>query len=96
MRILGRIPHPTMQISVFSNDGRFPVQFEMSGLSQMYRFRKSENIKGLGDIMEILDEEFTTGILHNFETMRTLHKEVLQRAQPEEENNEDADLPDIF
>ena len=62
----------------------------------MYRFRKSENIKGLGDIMEILDEEFTTGILQNFETMRTLHKEVLQRAQPEEENNEDADLPDIF
>ena len=58
MRIIGRLPHPQLQITVFSNDGRFPVQFEYRGQTQQYRFRQGPGMANLGDVKKVVDAAF--------------------------------------
>lgn len=96
MRIIGRIPHPSMQISVFSNDGRFPVQFELSGQSQIYRFRQSETLKGLADIKELVDGEFADEVMRQFGEMKKIQSAVLDRHAPPSAAIDTDGLPDIF
>lgn len=96
MRIIGRIPHPSMQISVFSNDGRFPVQFELSGQSQIYRFRQSDTIKGLDDIKKLVDSDFTNCVMQQFRAMKRIQSEVFERHTPPLSTDDSDSLPDIF
>jgi len=96
MRIIGRIPHPSMQISVFSNDGRFRIQFELSGQSQIYRFRQSETLRGLDDIKKLVDKEFTSSVMKQFGEMKKIQSAVLDRNAPPEDTLETDGLPDIF
>lgn len=94
MRILGRIPHPTLQISVFSNDGRFPVQFELAGQSQIYRFRQDERLKSLADVKRLIDREFTNGVMEEFQRMQRLQSGLIDRHKPVVDDF--SDLPDII
>lgn len=94
MRILGRIPHPVLQISVFSNDGRFPVQFELGGQSQIYRFRQDDNLKSMGDVQALIDDEFLAGVLRQFQEMQALQSGLIDRNRPSVDDF--SDLPDII
>lgn len=94
MRILGRIPHPVLQISVFSNDGRFPVQFELSGQSQIYRFRQDEQLKSLADVKKLIDPVFVEGVLRQFNEMQALQSKLIDRHKPP--TDDFSDLPDII
>lgn len=96
MRILGRIPHPTLQITVFANDGRFPVQFEQGGLSQIYRFRKSERLRGLADVQRLVNEDLIASVLTQFSTMRAAHSRALNTFAPPEDAPDHNGLPDII
>lgn len=96
MRILGRIPHPTMQITVFSNDGRFPVQFELAGLSQIYRFRQSESLRSLADVEKLVDSELMANVLEQFSTMRVAHSRALNTFAPPAAPTDTDGLPDII
>ena len=94
MRIIGRLPDPRMQITVFENDGRFPVQFELGGITQVYRFRKGEGLGNFGQLRAYVDETFRAAVLEQFSAMRRIHTEVLQRIQPPESSQEG--LPNII
>ena len=94
MRIIGRLPDPRMQITVFENDGRFPVQFELGGLTQTYRFRKDTPLSNLGQLRPFIDEDFRAAVLQQFAAMRQLHATVSQRMAPPTAPH-DA-LPDII
>ena len=94
MRILGRLPDARMQISVFENDGRFPVQFELGGITQVYRFRKGPQLPDLGHLKEYIDEPFRLSVLEEFERMRGIHNQVLQQIAPPTDPLHD--LPDIL
>ena len=96
MRIIGRIPHPILQITVFSNDGKFPVQFELGGQVQIYKFRHQENLKTLADVQRIVDQEFLQGVLDQFRGMQTVQNRILARLIPVADPNETDGLPDIF
>jgi len=96
MRILGRIPHPTLQITVFSNDGRFPVQFERSGLSQIYRFRKSERLRGLADVEKLVNSDLLDAVLTQFTAMRAARSRALNTFAPPEDKSGPDGLPDII
>ncbi|MEO0732167.1 MAG: hypothetical protein AAFZ52_04995, partial [Bacteroidota bacterium] len=78
-RIIGRLPHPRMQITVFANDGRFPVQFELDGRTQVYRFRQQDTLQGLADVRRIVDEDFQQAVLDQFATMRKTQEGVMAR-----------------
>ena len=94
MRIIGRLPDPRMQITVFENDGRFPVQFELGGITQIYRFRKGERLGDFGQLRQYIDETFRTAVLEQFAQMQHVQAGVLQRIQPPE--NPFGDLPEII
>jgi len=94
MRILCRLPHPILQITVFSNDGRFPVQFELSGQTQIYRFRQDERLKSLDDVRRLIDPVFVEGVLRQFSTMQELQSKLIDRHRPAEDAF--SDLPDII
>lgn len=93
MRIIGRLPHPQMQITVFSNDGRFPVQFELLGHSQQYRFRHGPTLKNLGDIEKIIDDRFKSEVLTIFESMRNTQTRVVKDHLTKTSSD---DLPEII
>ena len=94
MRIIGRLPDPRMQITVFENDGRFPVQFERGGLTQMYRFRKGLHLSNFGQLRQYVDEDFRTEVLRQFTDMQVLHRRIAARMQPPPEPLND--LPEII
>ncbi len=94
MRIIGKIDHSRLNITVFSNDGRFPVQFELRGLTQIYRFRQDEQIRHLGDIQRIIDDQFIETVLEQFTGMQALHARTLREQAPAADG--DDDLPVIM
>jgi len=96
MRILGRIPHPALQITVFSNDGRFPVQFEVGGLSQIYRFRQSERLRSFADVQKLVDAELIEAVSDQFSAMRAAHSRALNTFAPPPEAEDTDGLPEIF
>ena len=94
MRTVGRLPDARMQITVFENDGRFPVQFERSGLSQIYRFRKGDGLENMGHLREIVGEEFRAAVLKQFGVMETIRASAATAlATPPDPLSE---LPDIL
>lgn len=95
MRILGRIPHPILQITVFGNDGRFPVQFELGGLTQIYRFRQSERLRNLADVRQLVNDDLTAAVITQFSHMRAAHSLALNTFAPPEAPDQDG-LPDII
>ncbi|MTB50838.1 hypothetical protein [Lewinella sp. W8] len=95
MRILGRLDHPVMQITVFENDGRFPVQFELGGLRQTFRFRKSASLNNFGDVKRMLDDAFIDQVLEQFRPMQRIQSALLNRQIQEEQSAAD-ELPDII
>ena len=94
MRIIGRLPDPRMQITVFENDGRFPVQFELGGMTQVYRFRKGGGLGNLGQLQGYVDESFRSAVLEQFTAMQRIHGGVLERIHPPESTHDG--LPDII
>ncbi|TXF88555.1 hypothetical protein FUA23_13895 [Neolewinella aurantiaca] len=96
MRIIGRIPHPTLQITVFENDGRFPIQFETNGLSQIYRFRKSEGLKSLTDVKKLINADLIKTVLEQFSVMQAAHSRALNTFAPPESVGDTDGLPDII
>lgn len=95
MRVIGSIPHPTMKITVFQNDGRFPVQFELGGLTQVYRFRQGEGFNHFGDLRRVIDEAFQREVLLAFDTLKTIHQRVSKRHEPRIHDDHDG-LPHIL
>lgn len=93
MRIIGRLPDPRMQITVFENDGRFPVQFELGGITQIYRFRKGERLSNMGHLRTYVDEAFRSAVLQQFQEMQRIQAGVLERIAPARDDTDS--LPDI-
>ncbi|MGB3800867.1 MAG: hypothetical protein WA952_13715 [Lewinella sp.] len=94
MRIVGRLPDPRMQITIFENDGRFPVQFELGGLTQIYRFRKGANLSNIGHLREYVDDRFRDAVYRQFTVMHGIHADVVQHINPPEDPLDD--LPEII
>ena len=87
MRILGKVPHPTLNITVFSNDGRFPVQFELSGQTQIYRFRQTEQLKTFAHITALIDDTFCEAVLQTFARMQKTQATVIATLPPPDSPN---------
>ena len=95
MRVLAHLPHPSLKITVFSNDGRFPVQFERDGLSQIYRFRQSEQLRSLADVQRLIDDELLRTVQEQFRVMAAAHSRALATFAPPAGDPVD-ELPDIL
>lgn len=55
MRIVGNIPHPTLQITIFLHDSKYAVKFESGLYEQTYKFRSGDQIQTVEDIKKLID-----------------------------------------
>lgn len=92
MRVIGNIPHPTLKITVFETDTRFPVQFEAGGVAQIFRFRRGGQIEKLSDIKVIVDDTMCKGVLEGLKRQN----ELMISTQARKATESSDDLPSII
>lgn len=95
MRVIGYIEHPTLKITVFETDTRYPVQFEGGSYVQIYRFRRGEKLEGLGAIKKLVDNEFCNQVAAQMLSMRQSEQQLWSRWDARYPSQED-DLPSII
>lgn len=79
MRIIGYIEHPVVKITVFSLNMKFAVKLEAGLLEQTYKFRESEQIRGLDDVKKYIDEDFIGRTLEIFREMTSNIRDSAKR-----------------
>ena len=70
MRTLAELPHPECKITIFGMNQKYIIKFEQGNLEQTYKIAETDILNGVNGVFEILDEEFMTKVLHNFNNMR--------------------------
>ncbi|MEM9836637.1 MAG: hypothetical protein AAF828_09050 [Bacteroidota bacterium] len=95
MRVIGYLEHPSLKITVFTTDTRFPVQFERGGYVQIYRFRKSDRLNGLADIKQLVDTDFCNAVAAELLRMQQLEAKAWHRWEAKY-GNDTEDLPTII
>lgn len=95
MRVIGYIEHPTLKITVFETDTRYPVQFEIVGYAQIYRFRRGDQLANLGDVRKLIDSEFCNHVAAEMLRMRQGENQLWQRFEAKYPNEKD-ELPSII
>lgn len=89
MRIIGEIEGKGCKISVFKTDMRLIVKFEDSFYEQIFKFRQSEELKGVEDIQRLIDEPFMELVRNRFVEMRQATEALWARFMPPAEWEED-------
>jgi ABC-type cobalamin transport system ATPase subunit len=64
MRILGTIPHPHCRIQIFQYGNRFSLKIEAGLYEQIFKFRESQLIQSIDDVIRLADTDFDT--MHRF------------------------------
>ena len=68
MRIIATIPHPSIKISVFHMNDKFIVEMEAGAMKQTFKFN-TEEVKGVEQLQQMLDEKFMYKALERFNEM---------------------------
>lgn len=71
MRTLAELPHPECKITIFGMNQKYIIKFEQGNLEQTYKIAEADILNGVNGVFEILDEEFMSRVLGNFNNMRT-------------------------
>ncbi len=79
MRIVGYLESDACKITVFHQGMRFTVKFEDGLYEQSFKFRESEQIKGIEDIRSLIDEEFVGEVKQRFLLMRQSVGQLMDR-----------------
>jgi len=88
MRIIGYVEHPTLKITVFYMNNRISVQFESGSFSQIYKIREQDEIKTIGDVQGLVDEDFINAVLKEMMTMNQIQNAAFSRFLSSEEEEE--------
>jgi len=95
LRVIGYIEHPSLKITVFETDGRFPVQFENGPYAQIYRFRKGGAVNSLNDVKTLVDKKMCEAVSSLLIEMKHTDQAAHQRLTEYIGKNLD-DLPKII
>ena len=58
MRIVGDIPHPSIKITIFKNDGLFSVKCETGLIEQIFKLRENPHLQSTEDVKKMFDADF--------------------------------------
>ncbi len=78
MRIIGYLPHPDYQITVFRMDDKFSIQIEKDLLVQTYKYRSGPRLNRLEDVQNMVDSSFLERVASIFEGMHINKQKSLQ------------------
>lgn len=78
MRIIGRIPHPSIGITLFHMNDKFIIKFEAGSMEQVYKFSQ-EQAAGAEALEKLVDPAFLQQITDRFNAMYLDMKAALER-----------------
>lgn len=78
MRIIGRIPHPSLTITVFHMNDKFIVKFEAGPMEQVFKFN-NDDVQGMESIQQIIDADFISRVVERFNEMYTSMQDSLKK-----------------
>ena len=79
MRIIDRIQHPDMLITLFHMNDKYIVKFEAGLMEQIFKFSQ-EQFPGVEQIKNALDETFLNKVIMRFHDMLSDLKAIKQKA----------------
>jgi hypothetical protein len=79
MRILGTIPHPRCRIQIFQYGNRFSLKIEAGLYEQIFKFRESQLIQSIDDVIRLADTDFINSMVAHFDTMHHFSGEAWSR-----------------
>ncbi len=68
MRVVGRIPHPNIAITLFEYNEKFTIKLEAGPMEQSYKI-STEAVRNVADLQKIVDEPFLQECLTHFNAM---------------------------
>lgn len=69
MRIVDEIKHPRFKIQIFNYNSKYIVKIELGQFEQSYKIGEID-VMGLDDVKGMITNEFLSGCLKRFITMR--------------------------
>lgn len=87
MRIIGYIENPVMKITVFKDNGKLSVKFESGLFEQTYKLRELDAIKNMEGIQKLVDDQFKSAVMEEFQRMNRIRNSALERCLPPKEDH---------
>ena len=78
MRLIGTIPHPSISITVFHMNDKYVLKLEAGPMEQTFKF-PVEEIKGIGDIEKMVDDDFLKKAVARFNEMFLCLRSALEK-----------------
>lgn len=80
MRVVGRIPHPSITITIFEYNEKYTLKLEAGPMEQSYKIT-IDQIGDLTKFQELADTTFLTECLTHFNAMYLSWKATIERHQ---------------
>jgi len=80
MRVVGRIPHPSITITIFEYNEKYTLKMEAGPMEQSYKIT-IDQIGNLGNLHKLVDESFLKECLVHFNAMYLSWKGTVERHQ---------------
>ena len=78
MRVVGRIPHPSITITIFEYNEKYTLKLEAGPMEQSYKITVDQ-AGGLENLHKIADLQFLQECLKHFNAMYLSWKEAVER-----------------
>ena len=78
MRVVGRIPHSSITITIFEYNEKYTLKLEAGPMEQSYKIPTMQ-VGGLEGLKKIADSQFLTECLKHFNAMYLSWKEAIER-----------------
>ncbi|MGL5889820.1 MAG: hypothetical protein ACRC3B_08040 [Bacteroidia bacterium] len=79
MRVIGRIPHPTIGITIFNMNDKYQLKLEAGPMEQTYKFTH-EQAPGVEALEKLADDVFLKTCIDRFNAMYLDMKAALERS----------------
>lgn len=78
MRIVGRIPHPSITISIFEYNEKYTLKLEAGPMEQSYKIAKQQ-VGSVDNMKQLADAPFLQECLKHFNAMYLSWKQTVKR-----------------
>lgn len=80
MRVVGRIPHPNITITIFEYNEKYTLKLEAGPMEQSYKI-SIDQIGNLANFQKLADQLFLSECLTHFNVMYLSWKATIERHQ---------------
>lgn len=78
MRVVGRIPHPSITITIFEYNEKYTLKLEAGPMEQSYKIT-IDQVGNLANLQRIADSQFLSECLSHFNAMYLSWKNAVER-----------------